>query len=534
MMITGCHYLDNAASTPVDPRVSAQMHEALSEEGGWFANPSAIAHEAGRAAAQRVAVARAQVARLIGAEPAQIVFTSGATEADNLAVLGTVRALAPARRHVISARTEHKAVLDAIRQLTREGANVTWLQPDADGRVSVRSVAAALRPDTALVSLMHVNNETGVIQDIAGIGAVCRAQSVVFHVDAAQSAGRLALDLAHLPVDLLSLSAHKIHGPKGIGALFVRARARAPLTPLMFGGGQESGIRPGTLPTHQIAGFGLACELAGAALHSDGARIARWRDELWSSLESLGGVTMNGEQAPRVPHILNVSFDGVDGESLMSALAGLAVSTGSACNSALAEPSYVLRALGRSVRQAESALRFSFGRFTTAADIAAAAAQVRHAVLRLRAISPAATVTPEVQAPLAVQADTLSPLARELFSHLAGAGVLADTDAPGTVLRAEAGQASGETWVRLYLRVRGDTVIEARFQVLGCPHTVAAASWLTQQLAGRRRSEALPGPPAEWARTLAVPIEKLGRLLIIEDALHKVLEQWPEISLKMG
>jgi cysteine desulfurase len=532
MMITGRHYLDNAATTPVDPAVSARMREALSAEQDWFANPSAIAHEAGRAAAQRVALARAQVARLIGAEPAQIVFTSGATEADNLAVLGTARALAPGRRHVISARTEHKAVLDAIRQLAREGARVTWLQPDADGRVSAPSVAAALRPDTALVSLMHVNNETGVIQDIQSIGEVCRAQGVLLHVDAAQSAGRLALDLTRLPVDLLSLSAHKIHGPKGIGALFVRAGRKAPLIPLMFGGGQESGIRPGTLPTHQIAGFGLACELAAAALHSDGARITQWRDALWSHLESLGGVTINGEQAPRVPHILNLSFDGVDGESLMSALPGLAVSTGSACNSALGEPSYVLRALGRSVRQAESALRFSFGRFTTAADIAAAATQVRAAVQRLRGISPAATITPEAQAPLAVQADTLSPLTRELFSRLAGAGVL--PDAAGTVLRAEAGQESGESWVRLQLLVRDDTVIEARFQALGCPHTVAAASWLTQQLAGRRRAEAQPGTPAEWARTLAIPVEKLGRLLIIEDALHKVLQQWPQISLKMG
>ena len=519
------HYLDNAATTPVDPAVIARMRECLGEEGGWFANPSAIAHEAGRAAAQRVALARTQVAQLIGAAPSQIVFTSGATEADNLAVLGTARALAPQRRHLISARTEHKAVLDAVRQLSREGASVTWLQPEADGRVSVQSVLAALRPDTALVSLMHVNNETGVIQDIAGIGAACRSQGVVFHVDAAQSAGRLELDLAQLPVDLLSLSAHKMHGPKGIGALFVRAGARAPLIPLMFGGGQESGLRPGTLPTHQIAGFGLACELAGAALHSDAARMTRWRDELWSHLESLGGVTINGEQAPRVPHILNVSFDGVDGESLMSALPGLAVSTGAACNSALGEPSYVLRALGRSVRQAESALRFSFGRFTTAADIAAAAALVRQAVQRLRAISPAATVTPQLQTPLAVQADTLAPLAQELFSRQAGAGVL--LGGTGTVLRGEAGEASGEVWVRLHLRVHDDTVIEARFQALGCPHTVAAASWLTQQLRGRRRSEAQPGPPAEWARTLAVPVEKLGRLLIIEDALHKALQNWP-------
>lgn len=516
------HYLDNAATTPVDPAVSALMCACLGED-GWFANPSSSAHAAGRAAARCVELARAQVARLIGARTEQIVFTSGATEADNLAVLGTARALAPQRRHIISARTEHKAVLDAVRQLTREGFSVTWLQPDAEGRVAAQAVAAALRPDTALVSLMHVNNETGVIQDVQQIGEVCRERSVVFHVDAAQSVGREPLDVSRLPVDLLSLSAHKIYGPKGIGALFVRAGSKAPLTPLMFGGGQQSGLRPGTLPTHQIVGFGLACELAGAAREADRARIMQWRDRLWAALESLGGVTINGERAPRVPHILNVSFDGLDGESLVSALPDLAVSTGAACNSALGEPSYVLRALGRTVRQAESALRFSFGRFNTDADIEAAAAQVRAAVQRLRSVSPAAQ-DPVLPARLAVQGDTLSPLVRELFSRLDGAGSLAAM--PGTVLHGEAGEHSREVWVRLHLRVHADTVIEARFQALGCPHTLATASWLAMQLTGRKRFEAQPGCPHTWAQTLQVPVEKLGRLLLIEDALHAALAQW--------
>lgn len=517
------HYLDNAATTPVDPAVITQMRTCL-EADGWFANPSSSAHEAGRAAARCVELAREQVASLIGAHAEQIVFTSGATEADNLAVLGTARALAPQRRHIISAHTEHKAVLDAVRQLAREGFGVTWLQPDVDGRVDARAVAAAVRPDTALVSLMHVNNETGVIQDIQAIGAVCRERSVVFHVDAAQSVGREPLEMSRLPVDLLSLSAHKIYGPKGIGALYVRAGSKAPLRPLMFGGGQQSGLRPGTLPTHQIAGFGVACELAGTALAADRARIMQWRDRLWSRLESLGGVTINGERAPRVPHILNVSFDGVEGESLVSALPGLAVSTGAACNSALGEPSYVLRALGRTVRQAESALRFSFGRFNTDADIEAAAKLVRAAVQRLRAVSPAANA-PVLPATLAVQGETLDPQVRELFARLDGAGSLAAP--PGSVLRGEAGQPSGEAWVRLHLRVDADTVIEARFQALGCPHTLAAASWLTLQLAGRRRGEAQPGSPHTWARTLQVPVEKLGRLLLIEDALHAALAQWP-------
>jgi cysteine desulfurase len=517
------HYLDNAATTPVDPAVSALMSECLGAD-GCFANPASIAHEAGREAARRIELARAQVARLIGAAPGQIIFTSGATEADNLAVLGTARALAPQKRHVISARTEHKAVLDALRRLAREGFSVSFLQPDGDGRVRPEAVAAALRPDTALVSLMHVNNETGVIQDIQGIGEACRARSVLFHVDAAQSAGRLALDVSRLPVDLLSLSAHKIHGPKGVGALFVRAGPKAPLIPLMFGGGQESGLRPGTLPTHQIAGFGLACELAAAALASEAGRNSRWRDRLWSLLESLGGVTINGGQAPRVPHILNLSFSGVDGESLISALPGLAVSTGAACNSALGEPSYVLRALGCSARQAESALRFSFGRFTADADIEAAAQRVGRAVQRLRSVSPAATGTPD-QTPLPVPEDLLSPTVRALFSRLQGAGVLPEE--AGTVLRGEAGREADEAWIRLHLLVRGDTVIEARFQALGCPHTLATASWLVMQLAGRKRSDAQPGLPPTWAGLLGVPVEKLGRLLLIEDALHAALAQWP-------
>ena len=341
-------------------------------------------------------------------------------------MLGTVRARAPGPRHIVSARTEHKAVIDPVRQLVREGATVTWLAPGADGRASPQAVAAALRPDTALVSLMHVNNETGVIQDIEGIGAACRARGVPFHVDAAQSAGRLPLDLSRLPVDLLSVSAHKLYGPKGIGALFVRAGLRAPLVPLMFGGGQESGLRPGTLPTHQICGFGLACELAGAALAQEAGQMQRWRDQLWARLESLGGVTINGAQAPRVPHILNVSFAGVDGESLVSALPGIAVATGAACNSAQGEPSYVLRALGRSAREAESALRFSFGRFTTAADIEAAAVAVGvpyGACGRFpRASGPHGQDFPE-PAP-GVQDGALSPAVRELFATLAGSGCL--------------------------------------------------------------------------------------------------------------
>jgi cysteine desulfurase len=525
-------YLDYAATTPVDPVVARAMSDALSADAD-YGNPASITHVFGRRAQARVETARAQVAALIGARPDEIIFTSGATESNNLAILGIARANADRGRHVVTSRIEHKAVLDPCKQLEREGFAVTYLTPDAAGRLSPESVRAALRPDTVLVSVMHVNNETGVVQDIRAIGEVCRERGVPFHTDAAQSAGKLPIDVGALPVDLLSFTAHKLYGPKGIGALYVRPQVRPALRPVSFGGGQERGLRPGTLATHQVIGFGVACEIATRAMATEPVRIAALRDRLWQSLRSLDGVHLNGEAAPRLPEILNVSFEGVDGESLVTALASLAVTTGSACSSASGEPSYVLRALGRSTQLAQSSLRFSLGRGTTEADIDRAAAAVRLQLERLRSISPAGDQpfrVPENSVPPVYELDALSPTARRYFDTLPGAGILLQAGEGGAegfvVIRGEAGGVAEEAWVRFHLRVGGGIVKAALFQAYGCPHTVAVTAWLTEQLPGRPRTDLVPGTPAGWLQAMDVPVEKLGRLLVVEDALRATLQHW--------
>jgi cysteine desulfurase len=507
-------YLDHAATTPVDASVARAMSECLASVG----NPSAITHPLGRRAHAQIERARAQVAALIGAEPRDLIFTSGATESNNLAILGNARANADRGRHIVTSRTEHKSVLDPCKRLEKEGFNVTWLTPDRSGAVDVEAVRAALRVDTIVVSIMHVNNETGVIQDIAAIGALCRERGIAFHTDAAQSADRLALDVGTLPVDFLSFTAHKLYGPTGIGALYVRRASRPLLQALSFGGGQERGLRPGTLPTHQIVGFGLACELAAGIRAKEQKRLAELSDRLWNGLRTLGGVHVNGEAAPRVPGIVNVSFEGVEGESLVTGLTSLALSTGSACNSSSGDASYVLRALGRDTQLAQSSLRFSLGRGTTVADIDRAIEAVGREVSRLRSVSPLSdTADPAAAAWVqgAVESDPLSPMTREYFERLPGAGRL-----PGGT-QGEAGSPEQEAWVRFYLVTERGIVKAARFQAYGCPHTLAVASWLTQQLPGRQAVQGLPGTPADWARTLGVPTEKLGRLLIVEDALRK-------------
>ncbi|MGH8177318.1 MAG: IscS subfamily cysteine desulfurase [Steroidobacter sp.] len=380
-------YLDYAATTPVDPRVAEVMIECLRPDGA-HGNPSSAGHDYGRRARALVEKARAQVAACIAARPECIVWTSGATESDNLAVLGAARFRADRGRHIVSARTEHKAVVDALRQLEREGFEVTWLKPEPDGIIYPQEVAAALRADTQVVSLMHVNNETGVIQDVDTVGRLCRERGITFHVDAAQSAGKLPLDVEAMNVDLLSLTAHKSYGPKGVGALYVRRKPPVGLRPLIFGGGQESGLRSGTLATHQIVGMGLAFELAERERSEDVARIRTLRDRLWAGIETLGGVELNGHPERRVAGLLNVSFHGVEGESLQFALRELAVSAGSACSSASEEASYVLRALGRSDQLAQSSLRFSLGRFTTTDDVDVAIAALQREVSRLRSLAP--------------------------------------------------------------------------------------------------------------------------------------------------
>ncbi len=380
-------YLDYAATTPVDPRVARQMCECLTMEGS-FANPASASHEPGRKARGVVETARREVAALVNCDPREIVWTSGATESDNLAIKGVAHFYEDRGRHIVTCRTEHKAVLDSCARLEREGYEVTYLVPDCEGIVSLEQLADALREDTVLVTVMHVNNEVGVIQDIEAMGRLCRERGILFHVDAAQSAGKLPIDLATLPVDLMSFSAHKIYGPKGIGALYVRREPRVFLEAMMHGGGQEGGRRAGTLATHQICGMGTAFRIAREELETDRARIAALRDRLWAGIRALGGVALNGHAERRIPGILNVSFGGVEGESLIYALRKLAISSGAACTSAASEPSYVLRALGCSDQLAQSSVRFSIGRFTSEADIDFAIAEVNAQVARLRGLAP--------------------------------------------------------------------------------------------------------------------------------------------------
>ncbi|MCB1777112.1 MAG: IscS subfamily cysteine desulfurase [Candidatus Competibacteraceae bacterium] len=381
-------YLDYAATTPVDPRVAALLGRHLTLD-GLFGNPSSTTHIFGRQAAPVIATARRQVAHLLNADPREIIWTSGATEANNLALIGVMRAQTRRGRHLITSKTEHKAVLDVCRWIEQNGCTVTYLDPDPDGQIPLERIAEALRPDTVLVSLMHVNNETGVIHDLAAIGALTRARGILFHVDAAQSAGKLPIDLQKLPVDLLSLSAHKLYGPKGIGALYVRQRpVRVRLEPLLYGGGQERGLRAGTLPTHQIAAMGEAFRIAGEEMDAEQARVRCLRDRLWQAFVALGAVEWNGHPQNNVAGILNVSFTGVVAEAVLAALLEIAVSTGSACTSASNEPSHVLRAMGVDPLRARAAIRFSLGRFTTVEEIDHTARVVVKAVSRLRELSP--------------------------------------------------------------------------------------------------------------------------------------------------
>ena len=378
-------YLDYAATTPVDRRVANKMIPYLTE---LYGNPASRSHAFGWAADEAVELAREQVCSLINADPREIVWTSGATESNNLAIKGAAHFNRAKGKHLITVATEHKAVLDSMRELEREGYEVTVLPVLPSGLLDIAVFEAALRPDTVLASVMMVNNETGVIQDIAALGAICRAKGVIFHVDAAQAAGKVVIDLDVLPVDLLSLSAHKIYGPKGIGALYVRRKPRVRIDAQMHGGGHERGMRSGTLATHQIVGMGEAFWLARENMAADNARIKTLRDRLWAGFQQMDCVVLNGDESQRAVQYLNCSFNYVEGESLLMGIKGVAVSSGSACTSASLEPSYVLRALGRSDELAHSSVRFSIGRFTTVEEIDFTIAQVTEVVSRLRAMSP--------------------------------------------------------------------------------------------------------------------------------------------------
>lgn len=384
--MTAMIYLDYAATTPLDPRVRDAMLPWLDAE-MHFGNPASD-HALGRKARAAVERARAQVAALMGASAEEIVWTSGATESNNLAIKGALEFRGLKGAHVVTSRIEHKAVLDTCRYLETQGTRVTYLTPQADGVVSVEQVLAALQTDTALVSLMWVNNETGAINPVETLAPLLRERGILFHVDAVQAVGKLPVDLARVPIDLLSLSSHKLYGPKGIGALFVRKRPRARLAPQIHGGGHEQGMRSGTLPTHQIVGLGEASRIAAAELVEEGARLRGLRERLWQRLQVLPKIYLNGPVDARAPGILNVSFAGAEGESLRAMLPQLMVSSGSACSSATREPSYVLRALGRDDELAGSSLRLSLGRYTTEAQVDAAAQQIIEAVRFLRELSP--------------------------------------------------------------------------------------------------------------------------------------------------
>jgi cysteine desulfurase len=526
-------YLDYAATTPVDPRVAAAMAECLVNP-ATQANAASATHGPGLAAQDLVSAARADVAQLIGAAPREIVFTSGATEANNLALLGVASAALRKRAaqrltgppgHFVSSRVEHKSVLDALKHLEKEGFAVTLLEPDEAGRVPPEAVTSALRADTLMVSLMLVNNEIGAISDIAAVARLTRARGVLLHTDASQALGKLPVDVEQLGADFVSFTAHKFYGPKGVGALYVRDSARPAIAAIQFGGGHERGLRSGTLPTHQIVGFGVAASLARVAGAADAAHARDLVARLRRELETIAGVEFNG-LASGAPGILNASFPGVEGEALVTDLDEVAVSTGSACSSATREPSYVLRALGRSTELAQSSLRLSLGRFTTAADVDSAATAIRQSVYRLRALAgePSPTTNPAGgAAPGSLMARTLNEATRHYFRAPARPPVFRHQPPPEGVRQGEAGQREQGTWVYFELQEVGATVKSARFSAYGCPHTLAVVAWLCEVLEGARIDAGVPGTPADWAGRFQVPAEKLGRLLIVEDALRAAL-----------
>ena len=380
-------YMDYSATTPVDERVAEKMCSYLTRQ-GQFGNPASRSHEYGWKAEAAVEQARKDVAQLINADPKDIIWTSGATESDNLAIKGAAHFYQKKGKHIVTLKTEHKAVLDSCRQLEREGYEVTYMDPEPNGLLDLEKFEAALRDDTVLVSIMHVNNEIGVIQDIEAIGEICRARKIIFHVDAAQSAGKIPIDMEKLKVDLMAFSAHKIYGPKGIGALYVRRKPRVRLEAQMHGGGHERGLRSGTLPTHQIVGMGEAFRIAREEMVEEEVRTRVLRDRLWNALNDMEEVYLNGDLDHRVPGNLNVSFNFVEGESLIMALKDMAVSSGSACTSSSLEPSYVLRALGRNDELAHSSIRFTIGRFTTEEEVDYVANLLREKVTKLRELSP--------------------------------------------------------------------------------------------------------------------------------------------------
>jgi cysteine desulfurase len=486
-------FLDHASTSPCDPEVINAMRDCLAGETG-IGNPSSTTHYFGRLAADLIEQSRSDLAALIGADPREIIFTSGATESDNLAILGMARGRSDLGRHIVTSRTEHKAVLDPCKYLQKRGWQVTWLETQSDGLIDPAAVRAALREGTQLVSIMHANNETGVVQDIAAIAAICREAQVFLHVDAAQSVGKLSIDVHALDVDLLSISAHKMYGPKGIGALYVSARARPWLEPLSYGGGHERGLRPGTLATHQIVGFAVAARLAARRMNADAQHTAALAREFKQALADLEGLRFNDHAERRLPGLVSVTFEGVEGESLLAALPEIAISSGAACDSASGEPSYVLRAQGVPTEWARSTLRVAFGRNNTTEHARVAATVIRRAVLELRARD--AEAAPES---------------------------IAGVDSAWAV--GEAGSHREGMRVRCFLALDATGRIAAvRFRAFACPDLWRVLQAFERDWPGRMSDARDLGSPTLWAEQFQIPTEKLGRLIRVEDAWRAAKE----------
>ncbi|MDX1497202.1 MAG: aminotransferase class V-fold PLP-dependent enzyme [Salinisphaeraceae bacterium] len=523
-------YLDYAATTPADPVVVEAMQRALTHDGN-FGNPASRQHAFGRSAAQAVEQAREQVAEAINAEPAEIIWTSGATESNNLAIKGAAEAYADRGRHLITLKTEHKSVVDCYRQLEQAGWRVTWLLPDEQGRLAPQqlsdAITQAITQETVLVSVMAVNNETGVMQDLEALGRVTAEHGVLLHVDAAQALGKIPVDVSAWQADLVSVSAHKCYGPKGIGALYVRRQPRARLKAQMHGGGHERGLRSGTLPTHQIVGFGQACALLRQNLSAERARIQALHERLWSGLSKLPEVYRNGSAQHGVGHILNLSFAGVDGEALHAGLAPMmAVSSGSACTAASQESSYVLRALGRDDELAYASVRLSLGRWTSEAEIDAVIEHVQAHVGYLRSLSPH-WVSDYEHSPAMPAEDAGHPdystAAWRYF--LDGSRVGYWVDEP-SVLSAQAQTPGSRAMLQLQARIENECIADTRFQVYGCVSAIACGAWLAQWLIGKSLDELNTLQASDIDTALALAPVKRHCALLAEDGLRIIEQEW--------
>ncbi len=516
-------YLDYAATTPIDPRVAEVMSQYLTADQD-FGNAASMQHDYGRAAHAAVEEAREQVANLIGAEPAEIVWTSGATESNNLAIKGVAESYADRGRHIISMKTEHKSVVDTLRYMEQQGWRVTWLMPDDQGRLSLEELKKAISDDTVLVSIMMVNNETGVIQDIRLIAEMAHAHGALLHVDAAQAVGKIPVNVKMLDLDLLSISAHKLYGPKGVGALYVRRQPRVRLLPQMHGGGHERGMRSGTLPVHQIVGMGKACALLGEEFGNEAVRISKLRDQLWQGISLLPDVFRNGSDKEVAPGILNISFGGVDGEALHAGLSGMslpiAISSGSACTAASQEASYVLRALGRDDELAYASVRFSLGRWTTDSEIYAVVEALTELVNALRRQSPKWDIQTECRLP--EMSGTHAQYSDAVWQNFVK-GLNTAWEMPETAFKVICNTPGSRAVMKLVVLVEQEVIVSAQCQVFGCVTAIAVGAWLSAWLKGRQVA-GLDLSAAEIEQALSVAPVKRHCTLLAEDALRMFLQ----------